>query len=231
MRDASDSTPAAAQPEPARSDRNEAEQEILDAAAALFSERGFEGASLDAVAQRMGATKGRVYHYFRSKTALFCALYQDAMDQLEALIAVAAEAAPEEPATARLAAMAEAHVLGLLENREAHRVGMIGINAAARAAAREEDHAALEGLRRRQEGYEARFRAAIESAAKAGDAPPPTDPIALKTLLIALNGALFFRPLPEDASDETRRAVAARIARQALFGLAAAGAADREGAT
>ncbi|MEL6980453.1 MAG: helix-turn-helix domain-containing protein [Pseudomonadota bacterium] len=200
----------------AQPERTQAEREILAAAAALFSELGFEGASLDAVAKRMGATKGRVYHYFRSKTALFCAVYQDAMDRLEARIAAAA--APHAEPAARLSAMAAAHVAALIEDRAAHRVGFIGIDAAARAAARADDHAALEALRRRQVSYEARFEAAIAAAAPAEAAPDGT---AVKTFLLSLNGVLFFRAERQGARGGQKDALARRIARQALFGVLA----------
>ena len=44
-------------------DLTPARREILDAAAECFMEQGFHATSIDAVARRMGATKGRVYHH------------------------------------------------------------------------------------------------------------------------------------------------------------------------
>jgi AcrR family transcriptional regulator len=49
---------------------------LLDAAAAIFSRRGFDAASLDEVADAAGFTKGAVYSNFRSKTDLFMALIE-----------------------------------------------------------------------------------------------------------------------------------------------------------
>ena len=40
-------------------------QQILDAAAELFAERGFEGASIQDIAQKAGVGKGTVYLYFK----------------------------------------------------------------------------------------------------------------------------------------------------------------------
>jgi AcrR family transcriptional regulator len=47
---------------------------LLEAAASEFAEKGFAGASLDAIAERAGRTKGAVYSNFESKAELFMAL-------------------------------------------------------------------------------------------------------------------------------------------------------------
>src|ERR1043165_9431557 len=48
--------------------------EILDAALAVFAQKGFAATRLDDVAARAGITKGTIYLYFDSKQALFEAL-------------------------------------------------------------------------------------------------------------------------------------------------------------
>lgn len=40
---------------------------ILDAAVAVFLERGYENTTMEALAERAGLTKGGLYHHFRSK--------------------------------------------------------------------------------------------------------------------------------------------------------------------
>jgi len=50
---------------------------LLDAAQAVFSELGFERATLNDVADRIGATKGCLYHYFESKEELLLELVRD----------------------------------------------------------------------------------------------------------------------------------------------------------
>ena len=44
--------------------------EILDAAAEMFAEKGFDGASLFQIARKCGVSKALVYHYYQSKEAL-----------------------------------------------------------------------------------------------------------------------------------------------------------------
>ena len=45
--------------------------QILQAAAEWFMEFGCAATTIDAVAQRLGATKGRSYHHYRSKADLY----------------------------------------------------------------------------------------------------------------------------------------------------------------
>lgn len=53
--------------------RGRRRQEIAAAAAALFGERGYDGVSLDDVAERLDVTKGSLYHYFSGKEELAAA--------------------------------------------------------------------------------------------------------------------------------------------------------------
>jgi len=50
---------------------------ILDAGLRVFSKRGYEGASMDDIAFQLEATKGLLYHYFRSKEELLKAVLQE----------------------------------------------------------------------------------------------------------------------------------------------------------
>jgi AcrR family transcriptional regulator len=55
--------------------RDSKEKEILEAAAAVFAERGFRTTRVADVAERAGIGKGTVYEYFRSKEDLFLRLF------------------------------------------------------------------------------------------------------------------------------------------------------------
>jgi len=50
---------------------------IVDAAAALMSERGFAGTSIAAVSQRSGLPSGSIYWHFESKEALLAAVMEE----------------------------------------------------------------------------------------------------------------------------------------------------------
>lgn len=67
--------------------RRRAEQrpdEVLDAALALFTERGYAASSVDAIAGKAGISKGSVYLYFPSKQAILEALVLRAIEPVSA---------------------------------------------------------------------------------------------------------------------------------------------------
>jgi AcrR family transcriptional regulator len=69
---------------------------LLDAAAQVFIERGFEGASIEAITEQAGYTRGAFYSNFSSKAELFAELLQDRVYKGYRRIA-AASAAGERP--------------------------------------------------------------------------------------------------------------------------------------
>jgi AcrR family transcriptional regulator len=54
---------------------------LLDAAAAVFSQRGFYGASLDEIAETAGFTRGAIYKNYGGKEDLFLALFDREIDR------------------------------------------------------------------------------------------------------------------------------------------------------
>jgi AcrR family transcriptional regulator len=54
-------------------------REILDAALAVFAEKGFSAARMEDISRRAGVTKGTIYLYFESKEALFKALVRESL--------------------------------------------------------------------------------------------------------------------------------------------------------
>jgi len=83
-------------------------QVALDAARALFAERGFAATSLQDIADAMGVRKANVYYYFKTKAAILDALLDERMIGLEALLAAAeAEASVEVRRDSIIAGFAE----------------------------------------------------------------------------------------------------------------------------
>lgn len=56
---------------------------LLRAAAAAFAERGFDGASIDAIAASVGLSKGAVYAHFPSKLELYLAVVEELLQHAE----------------------------------------------------------------------------------------------------------------------------------------------------
>src|SRR2546422_266500 len=80
-----------------RAGSRDARQALLEAAAAVFAERGFRHASVDEVARRAGYSKGAVYWHFASKDELFLALLEERVDRpTREMIDLLASAPPEQ---------------------------------------------------------------------------------------------------------------------------------------
>jgi AcrR family transcriptional regulator len=73
---------------------------ILEAALELFSEHGFDGTTLQQIADRLGFTKAALYYHFRSKDDLLDALHAPAIADIEELLA-SYEETPITPARRR----------------------------------------------------------------------------------------------------------------------------------
>ena len=73
--------------------RAEREQQMLDAAHALFAERGFAAVTMDEVAAAVGVTKPLLYTYFGNKDNLYLACMERAGDALLATVVEAVQAA------------------------------------------------------------------------------------------------------------------------------------------
>lgn len=63
-----------------RNEASERYQDILEAAAALFAERGYAATSVRDIGERVGLLGGSLYHYIKSKEALFVKIHDTALD-------------------------------------------------------------------------------------------------------------------------------------------------------
>lgn len=66
--------------------RADTRQRLLNAAAELFAERGVEGTSIDAIAQRADRTSGAVYDHFGGKDGLLLALLDSWVEDVGVVI-------------------------------------------------------------------------------------------------------------------------------------------------
>jgi AcrR family transcriptional regulator len=80
----------------ARGDKGDAREELLEAAAQVFAERGFQAASVDEIAARAGFSKGAVYWHFDGKDDLFFALLEERLDGPVREAVASFESAPAE---------------------------------------------------------------------------------------------------------------------------------------
>jgi AcrR family transcriptional regulator len=81
----------------ARKQGRNARADLLEAAAAVFAEKGFQAASVDEIAARAGTSKGALYWHFDSKDDLFFALLEERVDRpLREAVARFESAPPEQ---------------------------------------------------------------------------------------------------------------------------------------
>jgi AcrR family transcriptional regulator len=94
-----------------RADAVRNRRKVLDAAAALYAERGVAGVSMDDIALAAGVGKGTLYRRFADKSALAAALLDDRERQLqERLLSGPPPLGPGDAPQARLAAFAGAYL-------------------------------------------------------------------------------------------------------------------------
>lgn len=67
-------------------------RDVLEAAATLFAERGYAATSVRDIGERVGLLGGSLYHYIRSKEALFVRIHNTALEVSGARIRAAIEA-------------------------------------------------------------------------------------------------------------------------------------------
>ncbi|KGQ22192.1 TetR/AcrR family transcriptional regulator [Thermus filiformis] len=86
---------------------------ILQEAARIFAEKGYEGASMQDLAQALGLSKAALYHHFRSKEEI---LYQISLLALSELLARGERALEERDPSRALLLFMEGHARYIEEN-------------------------------------------------------------------------------------------------------------------
>lgn len=194
--------------------------EILDAAAKAFSQRGYAATSIDDVADVLGCTKGRIYHYFRTKGDLFIGIHQQSLEW--ALAAVGPVAEQEDlPVADKLREMVRRHAMHLMDKAEymgpaQHHAEM---NLASEGRDKGEAVRRIFEMRRKFEAYFADVVAAGIAEGVFRDADPN---LLVKAALGSVNWMnVWYRPgAPGDSAAERER-IAAELAEYALRGVLA----------
>ena len=78
--------------------RTDTRARIADVALDVFSERGYQGATLAEVAQRLGITRPALYYHYRSKEEILAAVHHDLAVSIDTIVGWA-QAQPPNAAT------------------------------------------------------------------------------------------------------------------------------------
>ncbi len=96
-------------------DKSRKRSEIIRAAEDVFTGKGYELASMDAIAQRAGVSKRTVYNHFGSKEKLFETIIDELLAQRRMLETIPYDA--EKPLADQLRAFAEAEIYIISSNK------------------------------------------------------------------------------------------------------------------
>lgn len=206
-------------PPTARGSAGKSRDQILIAAADCFKENGFAATSIDDVAHTIGATKGMIYHHFRSKMDLFFAVYRRGMEiNFEATQPHADS--ENGDALSRLTRMAMAHTLALMDHQPFQRVLAQGVAMHQTGSTTAAQRETLGELIRSRDTYEALFNRAIESASAEQKIPVANSSVTTKSFLAVLNSTVFWYS-PRDGETVNKRIALARdLVTFAVQGLA-----------
>ncbi len=94
---------------------------LLDAAAAMFAAKGYDGTSIRDIAGAVGMLPGSLYYHFKSKDELLLAVYRNGVARFEAAIDAALGSTAGDPWQAIEAACA-AHLAILLDGGDYARI-------------------------------------------------------------------------------------------------------------
>jgi len=192
---------------------------IVFAAAACFMEAGYEATSIDDVADRLNATKGRVYHYFRSKADLFFDVQRRGM--AINLAAIEPLALGQGTPFARFGVMSRTHLRTMMDYIEFQRVVMQGVEMHLAGATTPAQRRMLALLMDERERYEGLFRKVLVEGREAGVFAFATPSFASKAVLAVLNNPVLWYRRRDGDGDSQRAAIVEEFAAYALNCVAA----------
>lgn len=191
---------------------------LLDAAAKAFTTFGFSAASIDLIANHIGATKGSVYYHYRSKIDLFFAVHKRAMVMnLKTQLPVAADR--DLPAEKKLYRMAYQHAMLMMDTIYYQRVTVQGVELHQSVSTTPMEREVLAEVIAMRDAYEGLFIDIIKEGIASGAFTSLSPSLAAKGILGMLNWiTVWYRPREIEAAD-FRDSVAKQLAMQAINGI------------
>jgi AcrR family transcriptional regulator len=191
--------------------------DILEAAAHCFMERGYAATSIDDVARRLGATKGRIYHHYSSKSDLFADVFRFGMEMNYRAVEPLRRSG--EKAVERWRQMALVHVVQMITTRQFQRVVWEGVEMHLRGATTPEQRTAFAELIERRSRYSDIFRDLLAEAYKDGDMAFENLGIANQLVFITLNSPIFWYSPRAGETDRDIEEIARQVVAFAMQGL------------
>lgn len=197
-----------------RSKSETLKDEIIEAAANCFAQNGIEKTSIDDIGAKMGASKGKVYHHFRSKAELLLAIRQRSILSVVSRVKPIAET--PAPTASRFLNMAEAHVVGILTDLPYHRVVVENLRTGLGHEMGDNERASLVEIKELQSSYEDLFRDVIDAGQKDTSFRQQSVSVAVNCVIVLLNAPIFwYQPRIQDTKNSHNK-IAQQISRMAL---------------
>lgn len=189
---------------------------ILDAAATAFARKGYLATSIDAIADELGATKGRVYHYYRGKAEIFLDVVVTGMYDLIDDLTPLSQAQGRTPQE-RMYDMAHMHATLMMLRNHPQRVSVqaVEMRTSPEIAVHREALTEVFELRRR---YERIFIDVVEEGIAAGEFRQLDSNLAVKSALGSLNWIPIWYT-PERGNEDDVAKVADAFAQFIVNGL------------
>ena len=192
-------------------------EEILFAAAECFQQQGFAATSIDTVARHLGATKGRIYHYFPSKMDLFNAVRDRAMEL--AFEAVKEGYESTRPTEVRLGMMVRGQALGMMQYHSFMQVLLDGLRMRRYGATTEFQRQAMALHLEQRDAFEAMYREVLSKGHEEGLFKIGRMSITLRSFVISANSPVFWYQKRDDDDQAKLEAIADEIVAFAMRGL------------
>lgn len=191
--------------------------EVLDAAAAVLARQGYDGTSIDDIADELGATKGVIYHYYRSKADILLAVLEAGFQHLMADVAPIA-ARSDISADERLYEMCIAHSRTMMNHHSYQVVSIRSVeqNIGHRDGSQEGQWSKI--VARRGE-YEQLFVGVVTEGRDNGTFQTPDPRLTTRALLGALNWiTVWFDPAADPHGRSTPAEISEHISRFVVAG-------------
>ncbi len=191
--------------------------EIIDMAALCFMERGYHATSVDEVADRLGCTKGRIYHYYASKIDLFFDVHREGMKKLFEAIEPAMKTTGDGLTV--LHAMLMAHAKAMLEHHTFENVVAQGVQIHRFDATTEDQRQTMKLLIDSRDRFEGFFKDQIAAAIADKTLRDMDVSVTAKVLLGALQWSIFWYRARPDETVAEREELARKMVEPLIDGL------------
>lgn len=193
--------------------------EIIEMAAQCFMEKGYHATGVDDVARRLGCTKGRIYHYYPTKTDLFFDVHREGMRRLFDAIAPALET--KGSGLQVLRAMLLAHARAMLEHHTFENVVAQGVQVHRFNATTPDQRDTMRQLIASRDTFEGLFKRQLGIAREDGSLRDVDVSVTVKVLLGALQWSIFWYRPEADEGQAARDRLAEKMVDPLIEGLRA----------